>query len=56
MGRPFLERTLMARSKSKHRRVQHKIRLHWKKRKDAKKAVQRRAAPAATSEAAAKKK
>jgi hypothetical protein len=28
----------MARSKSKHRRVQHKIRLHWKKRKERKQA------------------
>ena len=26
----------MARSKSKHRRVQHKIRLAWKKRKERK--------------------
>jgi hypothetical protein len=42
----------MARSKSKHRRVQHKIQLRWKKRKERKKA-----APATvTSEAVTKKK
>jgi hypothetical protein len=29
----------MARSKSKHRRVQSKIRLHWKKRKERKAAA-----------------
>ncbi|HZA14908.1 MAG TPA: hypothetical protein VE618_10440 [Myxococcaceae bacterium] len=49
----------MARSKSKHRRVQHKIRLHWKKRKDAKKAAQPaqgRASPGGSGEAPAKKK
>ena len=45
----------MARSKSKHRRVQSKIRLHWKKRKDAKKAA-RRASPAPSAEATPKKK
>jgi hypothetical protein len=55
MGR-LSERTFMARSKSKHRRVQHKIRLHWKKRKDAKKAARGRAAPAAGGETATKKK
>ena len=46
----------MARSKSKHRRVQHKIRLHWKKRKDAKKAAPGRASPGTSAEATAKKK
>jgi hypothetical protein len=46
----------MARSKSKHRRVQHKIRLHWKKRKDAKKAARGRASPAPSTEATSKKK
>ena len=34
----------MARSKSKHRRVQHKIKLAWKKRKE------RKAAAAKTAE------
>lgn len=29
----------MANSKSKHRRVRHKIRLHWKKRLERKKAA-----------------
>ncbi len=29
----------MARSRSKHRRVQMKIRQHWKKRRDRKKAA-----------------
>ena len=29
----------MARSKSKHRRVQHKIRLKWKKQKERKQAA-----------------
>jgi hypothetical protein len=43
----------MARSKSKHRRVQHKIRLHWKKRQERKKAST--PIPAA-SETTAKKK
>lgn len=38
----------MARSKSKHRRVQHKIQLSWKRRKDRKKAAAAAAAPAET--------
>jgi hypothetical protein len=46
----------MARSKSKHRRVQHKIQLHWKRRKDAKKAARGRPAAAPTGETTAKKK
>ena len=47
----------MARSKSKHRRVQHRIQLRWKRRKDAKKAASHgRASPAASGEGTAKKK
>ncbi|MBX5480383.1 MAG: aminopeptidase [Myxococcaceae bacterium] len=32
----------MARSKSKHRRVQHKIRLKWKRRKERKAAEKKK--------------
>ena len=39
----------MARSKSKHRRVQHKIRLRWKRRRDRKKASAPTAAPSETT-------
>lgn len=46
----------MARSKSKHRRVQSKIRLHWKKRKERKKAAGTRTATASSGESTAKKK
>ncbi|MCA2976858.1 MAG: aminopeptidase [Myxococcaceae bacterium] len=35
----------MARSKSKHRRVRSKIRLHWKKRQERKKAAAAKAPP-----------
>ena len=42
----------MARSKSKHRRVQHKIQLKWKKQKERKKAA--KAAAGETTKKASK--
>ena len=47
-GRPRFEigkGVLMARSKSKHQRVRHKIRLRWKKRLGRKKAAEKASAP-----------
>jgi hypothetical protein len=52
---PFEDREdTMANSKSKHRRVRHKIRLRWKRRRERKKAAEKAAGAAAAAKKAKK--